>query len=199
MHKNALFYLVFICFIFSCSQEEVYTTPRPRMYPKVEFPDKSYERVELEDCGFSFKKSKASEMIKKSTFFNEDIQQPCWFNITYPIWDVTIHYTYYDIGANNSFEGLVDESFKLAYEHTGMASGIEEIPLSNEGHPIGMAFDLKGPVASPYQFFITDSTEHFLRGSVYFNTRPNPDSLSPMLTYIKGDLDTLVDSFEWPK
>ena len=85
----------------------------------------------------------------------------------------------------------------MVYEHSAIASAIDEQPLLSRGQEKGMVFNLKGPVASPYQFFLTDTSDHFLRGALYFNSRPNPDSIAPVLEYIRTDIDTLISSFKW--
>src|SRR5690625_7419423 len=82
----------------------------------------------------------------------------------------------------------------MAYEHSSMASAIEEIPVIKEGVEQGMVFRLRGPVASPYQFYLTDTVQHFLRGSLYFNSHPNPDSISPLLVHLSVDIDFFVIS-----
>ena len=61
----------------------------------------------------------------------------------------------------------------------------------------GLIFDIKGDAASEYQFHLTDSTSHFLRGSLYFNTAPNQDSIQPVLDFIKQDIAHLLETFEW--
>ena len=61
----------------------------------------------------------------------------------------------------------------------------------------GIWFPLEGSVASPYQFFVTDSVEHYMRGSLYFNTSPNPDSMAPVIEFVKEDLEKMLETFEW--
>jgi gliding motility-associated lipoprotein GldD len=61
----------------------------------------------------------------------------------------------------------------------------------------GLVYDLGGAVASPVQFYLTDSTNHFLRGSLYFEAKPNPDSIAPVLAYVKKDIELFTRSLEW--
>jgi gliding motility-associated lipoprotein GldD len=61
----------------------------------------------------------------------------------------------------------------------------------------GTLFRVVGEAASQVQFFLTDSTDHFLVGSLYFYTRPNYDSLMPAAQYVENDLMRLMESFEW--
>lgn len=197
MHKYLVPVLIVLFTLAACNDEGPVYSPKPRMYPRVEFPERVYEWVENPECGFKFKKLVSSKIELKDRFFDERIKDRCWFNLEYPHLGATIHYTYYDIDPDKTFTSLVEESFQLAYEHSKVATAIQEFPIIEDGVPVGMGFDLKGPVASPYQFYLSDTSSHFIRGALYFNSRPNPDSLKPMLTFVKADLDTFVRTFEW--
>ncbi|WP_236973859.1 hypothetical protein [Membranihabitans maritimus] len=187
-----------IIMVTACADDDPAYSPKPRMYPRVEYPAHAYEWVEKPDCGFKFRKLASSTIESKERFFNEEIDSECWFNLVYPDFDATVYYTYYPIDNRKTYSSLVKESFRMAYEHSKMATSIQEEPLlGDRQNHVGMSFDLKGPVASPYQFFLSDTTNHFIRGSLYFNTRPNPDSLRPVLAYVREDLDTLIQSFTW--
>ena len=167
------------------------------MYPMVDLPPHRYEAsTEKSDCGFVFRKSVHSRIMDRTAFFDEKLQNDCWFDLRYPKLDANIHFTYYPIGKMHSYQDLASESFQMVYEHSAIATGIDEVPILQDG-PQGMAFSLSGPVASPFQFYLSDTTEHFIRGALYFNTRPNPDSIAPVLDYILTDLDTLIKSFQW--
>ena len=47
------------------------------------------------------------------------------------------------------------------------------------------------------QFYLTDMSNNFITGSLYFETKPNYDSLYPYINYIRNDIRKMVDSFEW--
>lgn len=61
----------------------------------------------------------------------------------------------------------------------------------------GLIYDIKGNAASEFQFHLTDSLNHFLVGSLYFNTPPNQDSIQPVLDFVKQDIEHLFSTFEW--
>jgi len=61
----------------------------------------------------------------------------------------------------------------------------------------GIVYNVEGPAASPYQFFVTDSTHHFLRGALYFNTQARPDSLAPVAAFMKADVNRLIETLKW--
>jgi hypothetical protein len=54
-------------------------------------------------------------------------------------------------------------------------------------------------VASSVQFYATDSLRHFLRGSLYFFTTPNVDSLAPSIAFLTRDIEYLMQTIEWEK
>ena len=78
-----------------------------------------------------------------------------------------------------------------------MAYGIEEgILVTPQGYT-GVVAELEGEVPTQFQFFVTDSTQHFLRGALYFNTAMKNDSLAPVIEYIKADMAHLMNSVKF--
>ncbi len=62
----------------------------------------------------------------------------------------------------------------------------------------GKIYHIRGrEAASPLQFFATDSLSHFLRGALYFDARPNNDSLAPVIRFIEKDIRNLLGTLEW--
>ncbi|PIV58809.1 MAG: gliding motility lipoprotein GldD, partial [Bacteroidetes bacterium CG02_land_8_20_14_3_00_31_25] len=51
--------------------------------------------------------------------------------------------------------------------------------------------------ASNIQFYVTDSIRHFVRGALYFETKPNKDSLAPIINFIEQDVTHLVETLRW--
>jgi gliding motility-associated lipoprotein GldD len=109
-----------------------------------------------------------------------------------------IFVTYYPI--QNDFAEHIREAEKMVYEHTIKASAIDTKSFEYPDKKVyGNFYELKGQSASNLQFYITDSTKHFVTAYLYFNTRPKPDSLAPAVDYIKKDMKHLLDTFEWKK
>jgi hypothetical protein len=52
-------------------------------------------------------------------------------------------------------------------------------------------------VASSFQFVLTDSIQHSVRGSLYFRTQPNEDSLRPVVSFVRHDIMHLLNTFHW--
>ncbi|MFP4621285.1 MAG: gliding motility lipoprotein GldD, partial [Bacteroidales bacterium] len=114
----------------------------------------------------------------------------------YPRFNGDIHISYKSM--EDSFKTYVEDARELAYKHTIKAEAIQEERYTDkERNVYGIFYNLEGNVASPVQFFVTDSTKHFLRGSLYFRTEPNQDSLAPVIQFVKKDIRHLIETLEW--
>lgn len=179
--------------------EEAPLTPKPRGYPKVVYPEKAYQAFDADYCNFTFQYPVYAQIQQDTTFFEERPAHPCWFNVYIPAFDSRLHCTYTPIGKANSFEELKSDAFELMDWHKKRANGIQEIPINLPGNVSGFVFDIEGPAASPFQFYLSDSTNHFFRGALYFNTQARPDSLAPIYTFVKEDLLKMIETFKWTK
>ena len=171
--------------------------PKPRTYPRVIFPEKSFQTYRNADCGFGFEFPEYARVEKDSLFIGQKIDNPCWFNLVFPAFNGEIHCTYYGLDETNQLDSLIYDSFALVGKHTVKADYIQENKFRLPGGGGGMLFRISGPVASPTQFFITDSVHHFLRGSLYFNNRVQIDSMQVIYDFVDEDIDHLLKTFYW--
>lgn len=185
------FYLLFgLMFLCACRKE--LPTPKPIGYFRIDLPEVSYSKKTPEYCPFSFPQSKLGRLEYTST----EAEENCWFNLSYPKFGAKFYFTYKEIKGN--LRAYIEESRSMTYEHQIKANRINEKMIVDTTRSVyGLVYDLGGAVASPVQLYLTDSTHHFLRGSLYFEARPNPDSIQPVLDYIKLDLDRIVEELEW--
>jgi gliding motility-associated lipoprotein GldD len=183
---------------FACG-DGVPPVPKPRAYPRVEFPERAYLPLQADYCSFTFERPASTEVVQETNFFDEAPADPCWFDLRLaPALNGSIHFSYYPVESYEQWEELRDQAFELAGVHNQRASDIQEIVIHREGERVhGIAFDIAGPAASPFQFFLTDTTDHFLRGALYFDTRVDPDSLAPVVDYVKEDIFRIVETLEW--
>lgn len=168
-------------------------SPKPRGYFRIEFPEHAYQMFDT-TYPFKFEFPKYAR-VRPDTLPDAE---KYWCNMIYPNFNGQLHLSYKDVG--NNFYQLLEDSRKLAYKHTIKADAINEHLFENHDKQVmGILYEIKGNAASPFQFFITDSTSHFLRGSLYFNTIPNKDSLAPVIDFVKEDIIHLIKSLEWKK
>ena len=165
-------------------------TPRPYGYYRIELPEAEYAAFESGNP-YRFERSVyATPQVVK----NEG--EGKWMNLHYDILNADIHCSYMPVHAN--LRDLTDDAMEFVYKHVSQASAIPEREYANDKAKVyGVFFTLQGNTASPYQFFLTDSTRHFFRGAAYCNCRPNADSLQPILEYLEHDIEHLIESFEW--
>ncbi len=181
---------------YSCSAEA--PLPKPRMYPKIEYPAAAeWTQFDAPYCDFSFPLPQYVAVEQDSLFFDEKPAHPCWFDLVYPTLNGRVHFSYYPIESRADFEKLRDDAFRMADYHNKRANYIDEILLSPTPGTGGLAFDIGGPAASPYQFFLTDSTQHFVRAALYFNAQARPDSLAPVTAFVKDDIRRMIAGFAW--
>ncbi len=165
--------------------------PKPRGYFRIELPEKEYRLTDtILPCNF--------ELPQYAFIRHADPQtgELAHVNVEFPRFQATIYLSYRPL-ENNLYE-LLEDNRKLAFKHTIKAEAINERLFSDpQKHTHGILFEIKGNAASPLQFYLTDSTKHFLRGSLYFNNIPNKDSLAPVIGFLEKDMTHLMETLNW--
>ncbi len=196
---NKLLLAISIMFFFACSDNDILLSPKPRAYPKIEFPDRKLRAFDTDFCPFSFQYPDYNKLIKDTLFFNRLPENECWFDLNCTHLNSFLHCSYYPIDASNTLDKMITDAFTLSNKHNIKANYIDEFPIKKEGDVYGYIFDIEGDVASPFQFYLTDSTQHFLRGSLYIKAKARPDSLAPVFDFLKEDIMKMIDTFKWEK
>jgi gliding motility-associated lipoprotein GldD len=183
-------WLIGVLFI-GCSEDAL---PRPRGYFRIETPPASYAPYIL-PCGPQFE---VPSHAKIELLALNSPDQACWYNLAFPAFSAKLHCTLIRLQDPADFMALVDEAHQMVFSHESKASGIQTHSFNlPENQVSGLVFDLEGPVASPLQFFASDSTSYFLRGSLYFQHVPNPDSIGPALDYVRQDIVHMIETLQW--
>ncbi len=165
-------------------------TPKPTGYVRIDTPEKEY-RLYDDQPFYSFEIPSYARVVQ----YNR-AGESGWISLVVPQVNGTIHLSYKPVTGN--LGDYITDCRTLAYKHTVKADGIEETPfIHRKDKRFGMVYDLSGDVASAVQFFITDSTTHFLRGSLYFNCPPNRDSLKPVIDFMREDIMQLIETTKW--
>lgn len=180
----------------SCKEETIFV-PKPRMYPKVELPSKSYRSFDTSFCQMTFDIPTYTRFEQDKYYFDEKPVDPCWFNLHFDQLNGTLYCSYIPIGSRKHFDNLIDESFRMVEEHNSKANFRKEESILNRYGVGGLYFSLGGEVATNMQFVLTDTTDHFFRASLYFNTEVAPDSIRPIYQFVKDDVDRMIESFQW--
>jgi len=191
LKQLTIFTIILLCFS-ACSGNHDYS-PKPRGYYRIVFPKKDY-RPYVTACPFTFE-------YPKYAFIEPDKKagaKPCWLNMQFPQFNGTLHLSYEHILSQKEFNEMVEDAHKLSFKHTVKATGIDEGVISYPDRKVyGIYYTIDGNAASSVQFYLTDSTKNYIRGALYFNTEPRLDSIQPVLSFVKQDVNVLIKSFRW--
>lgn len=169
-------------------------SPRPRGYIRIDMPDKEYRFFDS-IYPYAFQMASISHFVPDTS----DLAEDHWGNIVYPDYKATIHLSYKPVGSDHDLNQYFEDARTFAQRHIPKATSIREEIISHENRQVyGLLYQIRGKeAASPLQFYVTDSTDHFLRGALYFEVTPNNDSLAPVIRYIEEDIRQLMKSLEW--
>ncbi|MAQ70073.1 MAG: gliding motility lipoprotein GldD [Flavobacteriales bacterium] len=182
-------YSIISILILSGCQERF--SPKPNGYLRIHLEPKAQTIFNLTQCPFNFHAPSYWKIQNKSVEGHN-----CWIDLDYINQKATIHLTYKTV-SNNVFN-LIEESRTMVYKHTLKADEITEKRYqNNSNNTYGTLYDIYGETASSVQFHITDSTNHFLRGALYFSVTPNQDSLRPIINYLREDIMQIMETLEW--
>ena len=183
----------------SCSTP---TSPRPYGYYRITTPDTAYTDFQssILNSQFSILNYPYTFSVSRNAIIQpqEKENERYWINLYYPSLNATIHCSYKPV--HNNLRELTNDALEFVYRNASFATAIPEQDYSHpEANVYGVLFDLEGNTASSCQFFVTDSTRHFFRASVYCNCPPNADSLAPVYQYLRTDIIKMVETFQWTK
>jgi gliding motility-associated lipoprotein GldD len=168
-------------------------TPKPRGYFRIALPEKKYS-LYSEDCPFSFELPGYAHMYHSAA----PNAEPCWRDLYFGPFKATLYLSYVDIVNDTMIGTLINQNWELFEAHRQMAGGMRDSSiLRANDHVYGSVVTISGNAATPLQFYLTDSTKHFLRGSLYFYATPNKDSIAPVLDFIKKDVYHIAETLQW--
>jgi gliding motility-associated lipoprotein GldD len=191
------FFFLITGLLFSCNsayQPEL----KKKGYFRIDFPEKKYQLFDEPGYPYKFEYPVYANIVKDTSFFEDKPENPWWINIDLPRFAGRIHVSYKEVNNKNKMDSLVNDAFKMAYQqHTNISTGIDDSLMQTPNKAEGIYFSLKGNTATANQFFLTDSTRHFLRGALYFDATPNEDSLGIVNDFLKQDLRHLINTLQW--
>ena len=181
IQKTILFLAVII--LVSCKKD---TIPKPSGFLALEYPAANYVSFD-KNCPFTFDVNDAAIIKEKSASS---------FEINYPKMKATLYLNYRSV--NNNIKILLQDAQKLTYKHVIKADDIIAQPFVNNDNKVyGMFYSVNGNAATNAQFYVTDSTKHFVDCSVYFYAKPNYDSIYPAANFVKNDMRKLMETLKW--
>jgi len=188
--KQFFFIIILIGCIVGCKDE--LSTPRPRAYPRIEYPAHEFQEFTNVECPFTFQYPKYAEIKMKEG-------HPCWFDLIMPAFNARVHCSYLPIKDRADFDDMIKDTYTIAAKINEKSNFMEDSRIRNENGVGGLQFRFTGPAASPLQFLLTDTTQHFFKASLYFEAKVNPDSLAPIIKFVEEDVNKMIQSFDWKK
>ncbi len=186
---NFVITLILIALFSAC--ENSYT-PKPRGYFRIDLPKKSYQKL---DSIFPY----SFEYPVYSNITNDPYapNKKDWINLNFPDYNAVLHISYKKV--DNNLADYLNDAHMLVSKHIDKAEAIyDSLIMHPEKNVFGLVYKIEGlGTATPYQFYVTDSTNHYLRGALYFNAHPNNDSLAPVIEFLEKDINHLISTMEW--
>lgn len=189
LSTRILFILAVTALIAACDGTYV---PKPRGFFRIDLPDKEYR---LFDTTYPY--SFEYPVYAKIEPDKRPGSEPYWINIDFPQFHGKIHVSYKAIDKN--LDQYLEDTRTFVVKLIPKADAINDSLIYEPARKVyGLVYDIEGTnAASPCQFFVTDSTSHFLRGALYFDFSPDNDSLAPVIRFIRKDIDHLISTFTW--
>jgi gliding motility-associated lipoprotein GldD len=206
--------LLFVATAFFVSCNSTYASKK-RGFFKIDLPERKYQQFEQEGIPYSFEYPVYAQIVKDSTFFDGNPEDPYWRNIDFPAFNCRIFLSYKLIGGKalykvkqadgkykdslgtNVFDKMVADAFTLTNKNNVVSSSIKDSLLHTPNGISGVFFKVGGNAATAKQFFLTDTSRNFLRGALYFGVTPNADSLQPVQDFLQADLEHIINTFKW--
>lgn len=188
---NARFYIVAVFLILGILACNENYSPKPRAYFRTDFPARAYQ-VYSGNCPFEFEYPVYAQLNDDDS----DIALDCWKTLDFVDFNAQVHLSYHPVV--NNLDVILEDAHTLAYKHAIKADAINTSAYVDESNGVfGLVYEIEGNAASNLQFFVTDSVSHFVRGALYFNVRPNKDSLAPIELFVHEDVMRLIETFRW--
>jgi gliding motility-associated lipoprotein GldD len=196
--KGAAILLALCTCLASCTGNHDYS-PKPRGYFRIIFPKKEYRQYTgTGPFTFIYPKYAVIDTDSTSRKSGKLLNMKSLLNMRFPQFNGTLHLSYESISSKKVFDELIEDAHTFAFKHTVKATSIDQGTISYPERKVyGIYYTIDGNAASSIQFFLTDSTSNYLRGALYFNNEPRLDSIQPVLTFVKQDVDLMIKSFHW--
>lgn len=190
MIKRLFYVMILFVLCLSCKSDYM---PKPIGYNRISLPVNEF--VSLPDTfPYQFELSRHAKILKDSSW----IAEPYWIDLYYPDFEASIQISYKVIDHKEELlREYLATAYKLTSKHQVKAYAIDEAIIRTQQGKTAVIAQLEGEVPSQFQFFSTDSVNHFIRGALYFNTATQNDSLAPVIEFIRKDIFHLLNTLQW--
>lgn len=214
MQQKHLRFSAWLSIILIISCNSVYTSKK-RGYYHIDLPEHKYQPFERDGFPYAFEYPVYAEIVQDTTYFDTTPENDYWVNVDFPQYGARIFLSYKIVGGKapykvkgsdgqykdslgiNEFDRMVNDAFNLTNKNEVVATSIRDSLFTTPTGVSGVLFRVGGNAATSRQFFISDTTKHFLRGALYFASTPNADSIKPVQDFLQKDIEHLINTFRW--
>jgi len=187
MNKLIYIGIILATTLVSCDES---VTPKPIGQMRIALPNHAYSPTDT-DCPYFIEIPVYSRLRKK-----QSPEGSCWSDVLFGKMKAQIHLTYREVDGN--LGEILEDTHELTFGHASMADNIIDEEIHNDSQDVhGTIYKVTGNVATNIQFYVTDSTSHFLRGALYFDASPKKDSLAPVIDHLHDDIKHMLGSLSW--
>lgn len=190
--NTAAAYCLFLLLLLTgCTDDPV---PKPRGYFRIDLPTGT-NAPSPPVCPFTADIPSYAKLLPGKGMAGE-AEGACWSNLVFPGQRAVVNMTWRQI--KGDLPELIEDAHAFKAKHEQMATRIKtEEVVRDSARVFGTLFSVDGNVASPMVFYLTDSSSNFLYGALYFDVRPNADSLAPVTERIRADIQRFAKSLHW--
>ena len=188
-----LFFLCALCATLMSCKPKALPEPKPMGYFRIDLPQHQYRTMDT-SLPFRFEQS-----VFAQTSIEPQKNNTLWMTISYPDLKASLRFTCFQVNNADSLRNLMISEDKMVKFHYQKADDVQYSVIHDpESKLWGQTYEIYGKeVATPFQFWLTDSAHRFVRATLYFDDTPNNDSLKPVIDYLKEDALHLINTFEW--
>jgi gliding motility-associated lipoprotein GldD len=151
--------LVIVLVLAACSSDYM---PKPKGYNRILLPENEYQSL-ADTFPYSFEYSKQAVILRDSSWISERY----WIDVYYPEFQASVQVSYKPVQHNEQLlREYLATAYKLTSKHQVKAYAIDEAVFKTKNGKTAVVALLSGEVPSQYQFFCTDSINHFIRGAL---------------------------------
>ena len=187
MNKIISLLVVFSVIFFSCNDSSL---PKQSAFLRIEFPQPNYLAHKEIKLPVDFYYNSSAIDIK----INNNQQ----FSLDYYKMNFSVDISHNKINKPQDLENSLRDFSLLLDTHSKKSNGVFMREYENSNNIVyAKIFEIRGDVASPIQFYLTDSTSNFINGSLNLKFKPKYDSIFPSIQYVKNDILVFVESLNW--
>lgn len=174
--------------ISSCKKNDY---PKPKAYPRIDYPQAHYERTDLSEPPVSF------EYPTYATLEAVKPDKKNWINLHFVNFNATLYMSFIKTPPEKA-DLMVRTREKMAIEEAPVASEVrkEEFEAADKRFT-GYFYLTDGDSPSPVQFILTNHKGLLFDGSLVFDGPVNRDSLASVIDGLTRDVRHLVETFQF--